>query len=71
MIDMQRRQLYQLNEERQRQLVKDTDKLLALATELKNEVDKTDKNVLSIEVVKKATEIEKLAKSVKEKMKAD
>jgi hypothetical protein len=57
------------NAARQAQLVKDTDKLLALATELKTEVAKTNKNVLSIEVVKKAEEIEKLAKSVKEKMK--
>jgi len=59
---------FERNELRQKQLVKDTDKLLALATELKSEVEKTNKNVLSVEVVKKADEIEKLAKSVKEKM---
>ncbi len=56
------------NEERQKQLVKDTDKLLSLATDLKSEVDKTNKDVLSVEVVKKAEEIEKLAKSVKDRM---
>lgn len=57
------------NEERQLQLKKDTDKLLKLATELKDYVDKSNEHVLSLEVVKKAEEIEKLAKSVKEKMK--
>ncbi len=56
------------NEERQKQLVKDTDKLLSLATDLKSEVSKTNKDVLSVEVVKKAEEIEKLAKSVKDRM---
>ncbi len=47
----------------------DTDKLLRLSVELKQSVDKSDENVLSLEVIKKAEEIEKLAKSVKEKMK--
>lgn len=47
----------------------DTDKLLKLSVELKQYVDKSDENVLSLEVVKKAEAIEKLAKSVKEKMK--
>jgi len=50
-------------------LKNDTDKLLKLSTELKQYVDKTDENVLSLDVIKKAEEIEKLAKSVKEKMK--
>ncbi len=58
------------NEERQKQLVKDTDQLLALATQLKSEVDKTDKNVLSVAVIKKAEEIEKLAKNVRDRMKS-
>ncbi|MGI8772356.1 MAG: hypothetical protein ACR2JE_13065 [Acidobacteriaceae bacterium] len=56
------------NTERQEQLQRDTNKLLALATELKTEVDRTNKNMLSVDVVKKAEQIEKLAKSVKEKM---
>jgi hypothetical protein len=47
----------------------DTDKLLKLSIELKSYVDKSDENVLSLDVVKKAEEIEKLAKSVKDKMK--
>ncbi len=47
----------------------DTDKLLKLSVELKEYVDKSDENVLSLDVVKKAEQIEKLAKSVKDKMK--
>ena len=47
----------------------DTDKLLKLSIELKAYVDKSDENVLSLDVIKKADEIEKLAKSVKDKMK--
>ena len=57
------------NTERQRRLIADTDKLLVLATELKLDVEKTDKNILSVDVVKKADEIERLAKSVKDRMK--
>jgi hypothetical protein len=55
--------------ERQKKLVADTEKLLALATELKTDVDKTNQNILSMDVIKKADEIEKLAHSVKERMK--
>ncbi|HTS09034.1 MAG TPA: hypothetical protein VMP68_25935 [Candidatus Eisenbacteria bacterium] len=55
--------------ERVAALKSDTDKLLKLSIELKSYVDKSDENVLSLDVVKKAEEIEKLAKSVKEKMK--
>jgi hypothetical protein len=57
------------NVERQKKLQADTEKLLSLATELKEQVDKTDKNILSVDVIKKADEIEKLAKSVKDRMK--
>lgn len=51
------------------QLKHDTDKLVELSEELKQSVDKSDENVLSLEVIKKAEEIEKLARSVKDKMK--
>jgi IS30 family transposase len=57
------------NQQRQAELKRDTDKLLKLATELKQYVDKTNENTLSLEVLKKAEEIEKLAHSVKDKMK--
>ena len=55
--------------ERQKRLVEDTDKLLALTTSLKEQVNESDKNILSLEMVKKAEEIEKLAHSVKERIK--
>ena len=57
------------NLERAAALKNDTDKLLRLAVELKAYVDKSNENVLSVDVVKKAEEIEKLARSVKDKMK--
>jgi type VI protein secretion system component VasF len=57
------------NTQRQQDIVNDTAKLLELAQQLKAEVDKSRKDQLSVSVVKKAEEIEKLAKSVKEKMK--
>lgn len=55
--------------ERQAQLRRDTERLVALTAELKQNVDKTSPNILSMEVVKKAAEIQKLAKSVQDKMK--
>jgi hypothetical protein len=55
--------------ERVAALKSDTDKLLKLSVELKTYVDKSDENVLSLDVIKKAEEIEKLARSVKDKMK--
>lgn len=57
------------NQSREASLKADTDKLLKLAVELKAYVDKSNENVLSLDVVKKADEIEKLAHSVKDKMK--
>jgi len=55
--------------ERQKKLIADTDHLLALANELKADMDKSTKDTLSIQVIRKAEEIEKLAHSVKERMK--
>jgi hypothetical protein len=57
------------NQERQAALKNDTDKLVRLTAELKDYVDKTNENMLSLNVLKKAEEIEKLARSVKDKMK--
>jgi hypothetical protein len=59
------------NAQRQADLKRDADKLLKLSTELKEYVDKSNENVLSVEVVTKAEEIEKLAHSVKVKMRGD
>jgi len=58
------------NEDRHKRLEADTDKLLALSTELKAEVDKAKKDELSLDVVRKAAEIEKLAHDVKERMRS-
>ena len=60
-----------LNQQRQAQLKRDTDTLLRLATELKQYVDKSNESTLSVEVIKKADEIEKLAHSVKDRMKGN
>ena len=68
---LEREMAKKANQERQAALKKDTDKLLKLATELKEYVDKTNENTLSMDVVKKAEEIEKLAHSVKDKMKGN
>lgn len=57
------------NLQRQQDIKKDTDQLLELATELKQYVDKTNENIISLNVIKKAEQIEKLAHAVKEKMK--
>jgi hypothetical protein len=70
-IEHEREMARARNKARQAALKKDTDKLLELATQLKEYVDKTDENMMSLDVIKKAEEIEKLSKSVKEKMKAD
>ena len=59
-----------MNQKRQEDLKRDTERLLQLATELKEDVDKTNENVLSLDVIKKADEIEKLAKNVRDRMKA-
>jgi phage-related tail protein len=56
------------NQLRQKQIVEDTNQLLDLARQLKDAVDKSSKDQLSLSVVNTATEIEKLAKTVKEKM---
>jgi hypothetical protein len=61
----------QWNKDRQAKLKADTDKLLELATQLKQQVDKSNENVLSLDVIKKAEQIEKLAHSVQDKMKAN
>jgi hypothetical protein len=59
------------NEQRQADLKRDTEKLLRLSTELKEYVDKSNENILSVDVIKKADEIEKLAHSVKSRMRGN
>jgi hypothetical protein len=57
-------------QERRNEITADTAKLLQLANELKVEMDKSSKDMLSLSVVRKAEEIEKLAHKVRERMKS-
>jgi hypothetical protein len=45
--------------------------LLTLANELKAELDKSSKDTLSLSVIKKAEQVEKLAHKVRDEMKAN
>ena len=51
---------------KQKLLADQAQRLVAMATELKVEVDKTNKNILSLDVVRKAEEIEALAHRMKD-----
>jgi hypothetical protein len=54
-------------EERQKNIKKEVEKLYELAAQLKTEVEKTDSTtVLSLGMLKKAEEIEKLARQIKD-----
>jgi Spy/CpxP family protein refolding chaperone len=55
--------------DRKKQITDESSQLLAMAVALKAEVDKTNKDELSLNVIRKADEIEKLAHTVKEKIK--
>ena len=57
-------------EEIEKDIKKKVEKLYELATELKTEVEKTDSSkVLSLNLVRKAEEIEKLARDIKNRSK--
>ncbi len=66
--EAERQALKSANLKRQEDIKRDTDKLLQLATELKLYVDKTNENIISLSVIRKAEEIEKLSKEVQKKM---
>jgi hypothetical protein len=66
---MDQERLKAMNEDRQKKLAADVDRLLALTNELKYSLDKTNKDQLSLEVMRKAAEIEKLAHDVQSRMK--
>ena len=69
--EMQRNLQRQQQKKRYLDMKRDSQKLLELATELKQYVDRSGENVLSLDVVRKAEELEKLARRVKENMRAD
>jgi hypothetical protein len=56
---------------RDAQIAADSQKLFQLAQELKVEVDKSSKDTMSLSVIKKAEEIEKLARALKVEMRAN
>jgi hypothetical protein len=70
-LAMQRNARRQLQRKRYADMKRDSQKLLELATELKQYVDKTGENILSMDVVRKAEEMEKLARQVKNNMRAE
>jgi len=67
--DLKRASYEAANAERMRQLDSDSALILKLASELKAEIDKTPQDTLSLSVVRKADEIERLAHNVQVKMK--
>jgi len=54
--------------EKQKQLLEQTNALLKMAAELKVSVDKSTKDQLSLDVVRKAEAVEKLARELKGKI---
>ena len=52
--------------EKQKALALETEKLVAMATELKQRVDKTNKDILSLRVVEQAKQIEEYAHQLKQ-----
>jgi DNA topoisomerase VI subunit B len=64
------KRLEMLNVLRQKEMTSDTAKLVALANEVKTETEKNGKDTLSVLELRKVEQIEKLAHTVREKMKA-
>ncbi|HZP07356.1 MAG TPA: hypothetical protein VFB43_20820 [Terracidiphilus sp.] len=62
------KRLRMINAERQKAMVSDTDKLVRLATELNEDIAKSNSGQLSPAQLRKVAEIEKLAHSVRDKM---
>ena len=71
MIEQERKMARERQRERYQQLKRDSERLLELSTELKQYVDKANSDILSIQVIKKAEQIEKLAKQVKDRMRSE
>jgi len=65
---IQKQQAIAANQQRQVEIRRDTDKMAELTQELKDYLAKNDQ-VMSLDAIKKVEQIEKLAKSVKGKMK--
>ncbi|MGA9585323.1 MAG: hypothetical protein WBQ95_08355 [Terracidiphilus sp.] len=67
--DAKLQKVSQAEADRKKQISDESTQLLAMAVALKAEVDKTTKDTLSLSVIRKADEIERMAKTVKERIK--
>jgi len=67
--DIQRQQAMAANLQRQVEIRRDADKMRELIAELNDYLQKADRGVMSVDAIKKAEQIEKLAHGVKSKMK--
>ena len=67
--DIQRQQAIAANAQRQSEIRRDTERMLQLTAELKDYLQKAEHGIVSVEAIKKAEQIEKLAHGVKSKMK--
>lgn len=66
---VQKQQAIAANQQRQVEIRRDTDKMAELAQELKDYLAKNQQGVVSLDAIKKAEQIEKLAHNVRSKMK--
>jgi TolA-binding protein len=67
--DAQKQQAQAANLQRQEEIRRDAEKMFQLTADLKDYLQKNDQRVMSLDAIKKAEQIEKLAHSVKSKMK--
>jgi cell envelope opacity-associated protein A len=69
--EITRKQRKDIQKMRFEKMKKDVGELATLADSLKDDVDKSSENILSLEIVEKAEKIEKLAKRIKNAAKGD
>lgn len=67
--DVQKQQAIAASLQRQAEIKRDSEKMAALTQELNNYLQKNNDAVMSLDAVKKAEQIEKLAKNLRSKMK--
>ena len=66
---VQRQQAEAASQQRQVEIRRDTQKMFELTQELNDYLQKSSQGMMSVDAIKKAEQIEKLAKSVRAKMK--
>jgi len=69
--EITRKQRKDMQKMRFKKMKEDADELASLADSLKDDVDRSSENILSLEIVEKAEKIEKLAKRIKNAAKGD